>query len=206
MQTQTLQAEVREGRGKGPARRLRAQGKIPAVFYGPGVEPTPLTVSPVELVRTLQGERGRNVVFALSIKGAEGAPLREELAMIRELATDPVSLEVLHADFYRVDETRRVLVEIPFSTEGRAIGVVKGGLLHVTARSVPIETTPDKIPTAIIHDVRALDIHQTVTAADLELPEGVKILLPPKRTLATILEDKRAAAAAEGEEGPPGKK
>ena len=70
METTTLQAEVRVERGKGPARRLRAQGKVPGVFYGPGVEPTPLTLSPKELKNALRGERGRNVVFKLSAGGS----------------------------------------------------------------------------------------------------------------------------------------
>ena len=79
METQTLQAEVRDSRGKGPARRLRAQGKVPGVFYGPGLEPTPLTLSPKELEKALRGERGRNVVFALSVGG------KEELAMVKDV-------------------------------------------------------------------------------------------------------------------------
>ena len=92
METTTLQAEVRDSRGKGPARRLRAQGKIPAVFYGQGIEPTPLTLSPKELKKALRGERGRNVVFKLSVGG------KDELAMIKDLTIDPVSRELLHVD------------------------------------------------------------------------------------------------------------
>ncbi|MGB5695622.1 MAG: 50S ribosomal protein L25, partial [Polyangiales bacterium] len=101
METTTLQAEVRASRGKGPARRLRAQGKVPAVFYGPGVEPTPLTLSPRELTKALRGERGRNVVFKLSVGG------KDELAMVRDLMTDPVTHELLHIDLYRVFEDKQ---------------------------------------------------------------------------------------------------
>ena len=79
METTTLQAEVRASRGKGPARRLRAEGKVPGVFYGPGVEPTPLTLSPKELTKALRGERGRNVVFKLSVDG------KDELAMVKDV-------------------------------------------------------------------------------------------------------------------------
>ncbi len=92
METTTLQAEVRAGRGKGPARRLRAQGKLPGVFYGPGLEPTPLTLSPKELEKALRGKRGRNVVFKLTIDG------KDELAMVRDVAIDPVTQRLLHVD------------------------------------------------------------------------------------------------------------
>ena len=71
METTTLQAEVRDSRGKGPARRLRAAGMIPGVFYGPGVQPSSLTLSPNEVTQALRGERGRNVVFKLSVDGKD---------------------------------------------------------------------------------------------------------------------------------------
>ena len=105
METTTLQAEVRDSRGKGPARRLRAQGQVPGVFYGPGLEPTPLTLSPKELEKALRGERGRNVVFKLSVGG------KDELAMVKDVSTDPVSQELLHVDLYRVFEDKELPIE-----------------------------------------------------------------------------------------------
>ena len=93
METTTLQAEVRDTRGKGPARRLRAQGKVPGVFYGPGLEPTPLTLSPKELEKALRGERGRNVVFKLSVGG------KDELAMVKDLTKADVVMSL--RNYYR---------------------------------------------------------------------------------------------------------
>ena len=194
METQALTAEVREERGKGPARRLRAAGKLPAVLYGPGMESVALTVSPKEITTILQSERGRNTVLRLQYGG------KEKLAMVRDLAQDPVSYELLHIDFYKVDLDREVHCPIPFSTTGRAIGVQKGGLLNVTARTVPVRSTPDKIPASIVHDISGLDIHQTVTVADLDLPEGVTPTLKSKQTLVVILEDRRAVAKGETED------
>lgn len=200
MEIQTLQAEVRKERGKGPARRLRAQGMIPAVFYGPEVEPTPLSVSPKDLMKILSGEYRKNSVMKLSFGG------REELAMVKSLDQDPVTYEPLHADFYRVSMDRTVEVEIPFKTTGRALGVQKGGILNVAARSVPLRCTPDAIPAKIVHDISKLDMHQTVSVGDLKLPEGTEALLPPARTLAIILQDRRAAQKGEGaEDAPAGK-
>lgn len=193
METTTLQAEVRESRGKGPARRLRAQGKVPGVFYGPGLEPTPLTLSPKELTKALQGERGRNVVFKLSVGG------QDELAMVRDLTTDPVTQELLHIDLYRIFEDKELEVNVPFHAHGRAIGVVQGGVLNVTRHVLPVRTTPAKIPVSIDVDVTHLDLKDTISVEDIELPEGVRCALNPKLTLVIILEPRKAAAAEEGE-------
>ena len=188
METTTLQAEVRESRGKGPARRLRAQGKLPAVFYGPGVPPTPLTLSPKELEKALRGERGRNVVFKLAVGG------QDELAMVREVTTDPVTQELLHVDLYRVHEDKELEVNIPFRTHGRAAGVVQGGVLNVTRRHVPVRTTPAKIPVSIDVEVTELQLRDTIAVEDVEFPEGVVCTLKPKLTLAIVLEPRRVAA------------
>lgn len=189
--TTTLQAEVREERGKGPARKLRAQGKLPAVFYGPGIEPTALTVDPKELEKALRGVYGRNTLFTLAYAGGE------ELAMVRELVVDPVTRTPLHVDFYKVSTDRQIVVDVPFSTRGRAVGVVKGGKLTVTRRAVPVRTTPDKIPALIEVDVTNVDMFETIQAKDVEMPEGTSIALKPNLTLVNVGEDKRAIREAE---------
>ncbi|MCA9581633.1 MAG: 50S ribosomal protein L25/general stress protein Ctc [Myxococcales bacterium] len=198
METQTLKAEVREGRGKGPARQLRAKGLIPAVFYGPGVEAQPIAVSPKELVRALSSEYGRNVVIDLHVDG------KQERAMVRELQVEPVSREPLHADFYRVLADREVSVTVPFSTKGRAAGVQKGGELNVVLRSLPLRMTPDKILPKVEVDVTNLQIGQTIAVKDLELPEGVTVALRPDQSLALIQEKRAAKATDEDEAAAPG--
>ncbi len=190
METTTLQAEVRDTRGKGPARRLRAQGKVPGVFYGPGVEPTPLTLSPKELEKALRGERGRNVVFKLSVGG------KDELAMVKDVTTDPVSQELLHVDLYRVFEDKVLEVDVPFHTHGRAQGVVMGGVLNVTRRTLPLRTTPANIPVSIDVDVTSLNLKDTISVEQIQLPEGVECTLAPKLTLVIVLEPRKAAATA----------
>jgi len=193
METTTLQAEVRAGRGKGPARRLRAQGKVPGVFYGPGLEPTPLTLSPKEITKALRGERGRNVVFKLSVDG------KDELAMVKDVTTDPVTQELLHIDLYRILEDKALDVNVPFRTYGRSVGVVQGGVLNVTRRVLPLRTTPANIPVSIEVDVTHLALKDTISVEEIELPAGVECSLNPKLTLVIILEP-RKATAAEAEE------
>jgi large subunit ribosomal protein L25 len=189
METTTLQAEVRDSRGKGPARRLRAEGKVPGVFYGPGVEPTPLTLSPKELTKALRGERGRNVVFKLSLDG------KDELAMVKDLTTDPVTQELLHIDLYRILEDRVLEVNVPFRTYGRSVGVVQGGVLNVTRRVLPLRTMPANIPVSIEVDVTHLALKDTISVEEIELPAGVECTLQPKLTLVIILEPRKATAA-----------
>jgi large subunit ribosomal protein L25 len=191
METTTLQAEVRAERGKGPARRLRASGKLPGVFYGPGSEPTPLTLSPSELTKALRSKRGRNVVFKLTVDG------KEELAMVKEVTTDPVSQELLHVDLYRVFEDKDLEVNVPFHAHGRAAGVVQGGVLNVTRRELPLRTKPANIPVSIDVDVTPLNIKDSIAVEDLKLPEGVVCTLRPELTLAIVLEARRAVAEEE---------
>ena len=193
METTTLQAEVRQGRGKGPARRLRAEGRIPGVFYGPGVEPTPLTLSPKELIKALESERGRNVVFKLSVDG------KDELAMVKDLDTDPVTQEVLHIDLYRVFEDKVLEVNVPLRTHGRAAGVVQGGILNVTRHTLPLRTTPANIPVSIDVDVTHLQVKDTISVEEVHLPEGVECTLRPKLTLAIVLEPRKVEEAVEAE-------
>ena len=196
METTTLQAEVRSESGKGPARRLRMDGKLPAVMYGPGVSPMPLTVDPVELRRSLEGPKGRNTLFTVKCDGTD------HLAMVKDLEVEPVSRALVHADFLVVSTDRTVAADVRLTTSGRAVGVVKGGKLKVNRRTISVRCTPDKIPTVINIDVSSLDLHQSIRVKDLELAEGVEVTLKPELALATVTEAKRVAKdAAEAKEG-----
>lgn len=196
MESTTLQAEVRTERGKGPARRLRSQGKIPAVFYGPGLDATPLAVDPKDIEKHLRGPFGRNTLFSLSYAG------KTDLAMVRDVEVDPATRAPLHVDFYRVSLDRPIVVPVPLRTHGRAVGVVKGGALNVTRRVVPLQCTPDRIPALIDIDVTDVDLFGTIAVKDLNVPEGTQVMLRPELTIVIVLEDKKAAkiAAAEAEE------
>ena len=191
METMTLQAEVRTASGKGPARRLRASGKIPAVVYGPGIEPTALTLNPTEILKGLRSKRGRNVAYELTFGD------KQTLVMVRDLEVEPVSRELLHVDLLSVHPETPVKVFVPLSTQGRAKGVVKGGLLTVTLRAVPLSSPPKLIPEEIVLDVTNMDLDESIVVKDLQLADGVVCTLPADRTLVTLQENRRAIAAAE---------
>ncbi len=191
METTTLSAEVRTECGKGPSRRLRMEGKIPVVLYGPGIDPTPLTLAPKTLIRALRGERGRNSIFSIEHGG------NETLAMVRDLVVEPVSRELLHVDFLKLDLEKEVNSVVTLKTKGRAVGVQRGGILNVTRRDLPIRSKPADIPAFIEFDVSEVEMFQAVRVSDIPVPDGVVIRLDPKLTVVTVLEDRKAKVAAE---------
>jgi large subunit ribosomal protein L25 len=194
MITQTLKAEVRTESGKGPSRQLRRRGLIPAVFYGPGKKPTNLAVSPDAVAKLVSGPYGRNQLIELDL------PTTKELAVVRDLAVDPVTRALLHVDFYSVARDRPVRAKVPFVTKGRALGVQKGGRLQVVFRLLPVVATPDKVPPSIEVDVSHLDTGQSLRVKDIALPEGVRIDDAPERVVASI----EAKEKDKPEEGPAG--
>jgi large subunit ribosomal protein L25 len=198
METQTLKAEVRDGRGKGPARQLRAAGMIPAVFYGPAVETTALTVRPKELVKALSTKYGKNAVLVINVGG------QDHQVMVKAIEVHPVSREPLHVDLYKVSDDRAVEVRVPISTTGRALGVQKGGAMTVVFRDVPVRTTPSKIPAVINIDVSKIDIGETVNVENLILPEGVEVLMKPDRRVVVVGETVKPVAGDEDEAAAPG--
>lgn len=134
------------------------------------------------------------MVFKLSVDG------KDELAMVKDVTTDPVSQELLHVDLYRIFEDKVLEIDVPFHTHGRAQGVVMGGVLNVTRRTLPVRTTPANIPVSIDVDVTHLNLKDTISVEQVPLPEGVECTLAPKLTLVIILEPRKATAAEEAED------
>ncbi len=204
METQLLKGDVRAEKGKGAARRLRSAGKMPAVVYGQKGEPTSLSISPVDLKRALSTAYGRNVLIKLSVGESE------QIAMTKEVQIDPVSRELLHADFIRVDPALPVDVRVPFRATGRSKGVLAGGEMNVVFRDIPVRAKPEDIPSIVEGDVTELNINEMLRASDLKLPEGVQTLLSPDQTVVAIIAERKkeeleaAAPGAEGEEKPEG--
>ncbi len=199
-------AEVRKERGKGPARRARAAGRIPAVCYGGGGASESIALDPKGLMIALKSELGRNSVIQLSI-AANGEGTKEQLVMIKEYQVHPISQRLLHADLVRVDIDKEVRVEVPLKCIGRAIGVQVGGNIHQIFHRIPVICRPDKIPAKLEVDVTPLEIGDGLKAQDVPLPEGVKIGLDPNRTIVSVVapekeevkEEAVVAAPLEGE-------
>src|SRR5690606_11995953 len=179
--------------GKGAARRLRSKGLVPAVFYGRGAENRPLAISPKALREAIAGEMGLNTVLELELDGASFKTL------LAEYQLHPVTRDVLHADFLRVDDDLAVEVDVALVFQGKAKGIVMGGKLRQVFLKVPVRCLPSKIPAKLTYDVSDLDIDSIVRARDLSAPEGVELRLKPAQTLGGVYGSRRGQKGEEGE-------
>lgn len=200
MQVNKISATTRTDNGKGASRRLRAAGKLPAVTYGKGEPTREVVVDPEELVKVLTSALGINTLIQLDV---DGQPVN---AMIGDYQYHPLTRKLLHADFIQIKDGQKVDVEVPIRLTGKAKGVVMGGKLTEVFRDLPVRCEPSRIPVEIVHDITDLDLDGHLSAGELKVPEGVEILLSPKRTVAVIAEDRRAKAeeAAEAAAQKPG--
>jgi large subunit ribosomal protein L25 len=175
-----LDVQPRSEKGKGPARRLRAKGLIPAVVYGQKREATHVAVDPAALEKAIATPHRFNTLLTLRADGTE------KQVLFKEYEVDPVTRQLLHADFLEVDLSKPVRVDVPIVTTGKAEGVVEGGILVVSAHDVSVEALPGKIPVRIEVDVTPLKIGQSIHIAEVKAPEGVKIKYSSNFTLAVV--------------------
>jgi large subunit ribosomal protein L25 len=163
-----LEATARETFGKNEARRTRRAGRVPAVLYGAagdgqGRAATPIEVDPKALLRILHSESGANTLISLKLAGAGDARV-----LVKEFQLDPVTHQVLHADFYRVAMDRAIQVTIPVIVKGEPRGVKQqGGVLEFVRREIEIECLPGDIPENVEADVSELMVHQGVRVRDI---------------------------------------
>ena len=192
----SVAAEVRTSRGKNEARRTRRAGHIPAVIYGSFQEPVSIAVNPREINKIVHSNTGYNTIFNLVIQGGETTPV-----MLVDRQVDPVKGTLLHADFKRIDLSKRLRVSIPVHTVGEAAGVkVQGGLLEVITRAIEIECLPDEIPEGFTVDVTELTIGQAKRASDVALSGSMKLVSSADTVIAhavALRAEEVAAPAAE---------
>src|SRR5688500_8892927 len=171
MASAQLSATPREGTGKGAARTLRAQGRIPGVIYGHGREPLSLAIDTRELEKRLSRISAESTVIELSFDGGTAKTL------IREIQRHPFKRQILHVDFQELVAGEKVTVRLPIVLMGIPAGVrVDGGILDQTMRELEVEVDPSNIPNHVEIDVTELTIGSSVHVRDLQLPEGVEVL------------------------------
>ncbi|MBC20619.1 MAG: 50S ribosomal protein L25 [Planctomycetaceae bacterium] len=161
----TLKAEKRETRGKRNARRDRARGRTPAVLYGHGAENVSLSVDS----------------NALAVAVQHGSPLIElagdlkESALISDIQWDPMGNRILHIDFTRVKADERIEVSVSVELRGVAPGTNAGGVINQMAHDTVVECAAVAIPEKVEININHLELGQSITAGEIELPEGVKL-------------------------------
>ncbi|OIP93116.1 MAG: 50S ribosomal protein L25/general stress protein Ctc [Syntrophaceae bacterium CG2_30_58_14] len=174
MEATELKACIRNQSGKGPARRFRKEGRIPAVFYGRGEEAIHLSVNAAELLKIVRAKK-ENVFIKLRIDGEK--PM-EKLSLIKELQIEPVSRRFYHADFYEVRMDHRLTLDVPLHFAGIPVGVVNGGELQHLKRDLKISCLPSVLPDFIEIDVSGLEIGDSIKVQDIRVPEGIAVLDP----------------------------
>jgi large subunit ribosomal protein L25 len=199
METVDITVERRAEFRKGAARRLRAAGRVPGVLYGPKRQVLAVSISALEFERKLAHLEGTHLVRLLTSSGND-PDLHDRVVLVRERQEHPVSGVLLHADFYEVDLTARIEVNVPLHFVGKAAGVVNGGILQPVMRELPVECLPTEIPEYIEVDVTPLGIHDALHVRDLQLAEGIRLAAEPGQTVVTVvaptMEEAPAAAAA----------
>jgi large subunit ribosomal protein L25 len=196
----TVSAELRASRGKNEARRLRAQGLVPAVLYGAYKPAVPVAVSPKEITRILHSKTGHNTIFNVDL-GAETTPV-----MIVDWQFDPVKDNLLHLDLKRIDLSKRIRVSVPVLTQGDPKGVKQqGGLLELVTREIEIECLPDEIPEHFVMDVTELMIGQNQRAGEVPMTGSMKLMSSADSVIAHVIalrvEAEPVAAPAEAAAG-----
>lgn len=200
MQVGQLNATYRTGKGKSVTRKLRQAGRIPAVVYGQGEEPVMLAVDPAALLKSLDPEKRKNTMIALQVEG-DGAA-RQLNVMLREVQTNPLRGDLIHADFIRVRLDKEVHATVPVVLTGKAEGTKLGGTLHQVFRAIDVACTPERIPAKIEIDVTRLGLGETIHVRDLPLGEGVRPLIDAGQTVCTVTAPRAEKAAATTEAAP----
>ncbi|MCB9685136.1 MAG: 50S ribosomal protein L25 [Alphaproteobacteria bacterium] len=166
----TLEATPRATTRKGPARKARAAGSIPAVVYGPQHAATPVSLDPSRLLDIFKQTGDRNTVVGVKI--GDGAPVS---CMVREVQRHPVSRALLHVDLYAVPE-HDISVRVPLVPVGRPKGALIGGKLRTIRRDVWVRCKYDRIPKGIEVDVSHLDVQDVIRVSQVVAGEGIEIV------------------------------
>ena len=192
----TLEAVKRDGRGKNEANRLRASGRIPAVVYGArkdgqAPEGIPLGVDPKALLKILHSDSGANTLINLKVDGGESR------VMVKEYQLDPVTHQLLHADFYQLAMDKAITIAVPIVIKGEARGVkMQGGLLDFVTREIQVQCLPTDIPEAIVIDVSELMLNQSIRLREIPSSDKWKPVTDGETMLVHVVLPKAEESAA----------
>jgi large subunit ribosomal protein L25 len=181
MEHETLLVESRQPKGKGGARKLRKEGKLPGVIYGLGRNAN-VSLDPILIKKLLLEEGGRNRIFNL-----KGANLEGTHALLKDYQVDPVTRALVHVDLLEIDITKKIQVTVALNFSGKSVGVAEGGVLNLVERTVDIRCLPTAIPKHIDVDVTALRIGDSIHLDQVVFPEGIEKVVHTNSTLVTVV-------------------
>lgn len=174
-----LQAQTRETEKKSTIKRLRQQGKIPAVMYGNGVESKPITVNHGDFIQVIR-EAGQNGVITLQLNN-DDYPV-----MLYDLQLDDIRDDILHADFYKVDMKSEVDVDVNIHLRGEAAGQEEGGIVQQLLHEISVRALPADVPETIDVGIEALNIGDSISVSDVKAQAQYEILTDPDETIVSI--------------------
>ena len=176
-----VKTEKRQGLGTNAARRLRAQGFVPAVLYGESMDTAALVLAKKDIVQILRLESGENTIFKVAV-GADSYD-----AMIKEIQVNPATDELQHVDLIRISMDKPIKVTVPVEHSGEPVGVkTEGGFVDFVTREVEVECLPRDIPESLAIDISELHINQSFKVQAMAVPAGVKVLTDPNTVLVLI--------------------
>ena len=179
----TLSAQKREGTGKGVARKLRQNGRVPAVLYGRDLESVHLSVDTGEADRLFHSISVDNTIVDLRVEGEKGGVQ----TLVRDVQIHPWKTTLLHIDFLRIQKGVAVDVDVPVRLMGVPEGVkMEGGILEQIIHDLPVRCIPSKIPASIEIDVSGLGLNESLHIFDIQLDEGVEVRIRPERTICSV--------------------
>src|SRR3954447_2455382 len=190
-ETNVLEAQPREAGTKNVARRVRREGKIPAIVYGAGKDSLSISVDPRQVTRILNSETGHNTIFDLALNG------EKTKAMIVDWQYEPIKGRLLHIDLKRIALDKVLRVNVPIELVGEAAGVKQeGGILEQMLREVEIECLPADIPSHIDVDISDLTFGKVLRVSDLPHSEKLKFLSDENQPVAHVTSVKEEVVAA----------
>lgn len=184
METINLKLNIREEKGKGAARKTRANKELPGVFYGPSMK-TPLTVT-ADILEFAKVHKKARVNSILKIE-SEHKDLVGKMALLKEVQLHPVTENRLHFDLYEVKAGETFKLTLPIVLEGKPKGIAEGGKLQQIRRSIEIKCLPKDIPTQLNIDVSEMNVGDILHINDITLPEGISILGAANVTIASVV-------------------
>jgi large subunit ribosomal protein L25 len=189
----TLNAEVRNKVGKSDAKKLRAQGKIPAVIYGKDITPVHVALDNNEFTKTSR-RANRNAVFDLKLDGKDSREV-----IVRDYQKHAISHLFTHVDFQAVDNDKPIRVDVDIEFTGAPIGKKQGGIFTTLCKQIKVEALPKEIPEIIKLDITNLDAGDSLHVSDLEA-HSFKVLTSPKVALCQVSKIKEEAEETEATE------
>jgi len=199
MKQVALAAQKREKVGKEISKKLRKQGKIPAIIYGPGIDPLPIAVNFNEFEKIYNRYKGETVLYLIEVANGE---TQKYQCILKEIQRDPVTDRFIHLDFYAVSTENVIEIEVPLEFVGRPVGLTKGGILEIFMHELTVKCLPTAIPDKIVVDISHLDLGDSLHVRDIKVPEGVKIKDRPEETVCTVVAEEEEKAEG-AEETPP---